>query len=710
MRTRHITGICVFFFCLIAFIPAYSLESADSKIKRNEDLNVLLITLDTTRPDRLGCYGYEKAGTPNLDALAAGGVRFVDAYSPVPLTLPSHCSLFTGTYPLYHRVRNNGFYYLREENVTMAEVLKQNGFRTAAFVSSFTVDSRFGLNQGFDAYDDTFYQDEILKSFRSERRAEDVFRSFSDWIDGNAHNKFFCWIHFYDPHLPYNPPSPFREEHSGRPYDGEIAYMDHYVGELVAKLKERRVLEQTLIVVVGDHGEALGEKREIDHGLFIYNNTLRVPFILYCPKHLPAGIAVGARVNLIDVMPTVLDIIKISSGKDVQGQSCLRAIRENKVEIPPYYIETYFPLENFGWSPLTGLIDEEWKLIKAPKPELYNLKSDPEETQNLFQKEAKISRRMLKSLEQFSKDYAIDRSGQIKRLTEEEERRLRSLGYFGAERSGERSAKSLPDPKDKIEDYILYFRGNLHETRGEFQKAAGFYKDVLHRNPDVANNYVHLGFLYAKMGRLDDAIEVLEQGRGRLPESYVILSKLIGFYASAEKYDDALAACRIMLDIDSRHLDALFLSGSVHAKLRNWEKALGFYEKAIAIEPENKTLRQRYAYTLAALGRHEDALERYRKLMIEYPRDAGVRKEVSEVYKALGNLDQALDSLKAAMDLEPSPDMIYSYAYMLEERGELEKAIVWLKKYLDTSPEKGSSQWKRAQAAILHWEKRLKKE
>jgi len=694
----------------IFFSFELNLHSDNLKIKRSVDLNILLITLDTTRADRLGCYGYGRGETPNMDSLAAGGIAFANAYSPVPLTLPSHCSIFTGTLPLYHHVRNNGFYYLGQENVTLAEILRRNGFQTAAFVSSFTVDSRFGLDQGFEYYDDTFHQEEILKSFRSERQAEEVFRSFSNWMNDHSGDKFFTWVHFYDPHLPYSPPSPFKEAFSGRPYDGEIAYMDHYIGESVKKLKEKNILEKTLIVVVGDHGEALGERREVDHGLFIYDNTLKVPFILHCPKHLPAGVVVEARINLIDVMPTVLDMLKISAEKDVQGRSCLDAIRGKKEKSPPSYIETYFPLENFGWSPLTGLIEGDWKFIQAPNPELYNLRSDPGESQNVFQKEAKISRRLVKLLEQFKKDYSTDKAGQRKRLTEEEERRLRSLGYFGAEAAGESSGKPLPDPKDKIEDYVLYFQGNLHETRGEFQKASEMYKEVLRRNPGVANNYVHLGFLYGKMGRLNDAIQVLEQGRERLPESYVILSKLIAFYTSSGMYDKALSTSRVMLDIDSRHFDALFLSGSVHAKLGNWDQALDFYERAMAIEPENKTLRQRYAYTLAAMGRHDEALEKYAVLMIEYPEDAKILKELSEVYKAMGNLDLAIDSLKAAIDLEPSPEMYYDYAFLLEESGQLEEAIQWLRKYLDTSSDKSSPRWKKAQSTIIQWEKRLKKE
>ncbi|HEB36938.1 MAG TPA: hypothetical protein ENI18_14040, partial [Candidatus Aminicenantes bacterium] len=203
---------------LISVCVFFNFLKAANKVRKDGNLNVLLVTLDTTRADRIGCYGYEKAKTPNLDLLASKGVRFANAYCQVPLTLPSHCSILTGTYPIYHRVHNNGFYFLNSDYLTLAEILKDKGFKTAAFVSSFTVDSRFGLNQGFDVYDDKFHAELALKNFRSERKAEKVFAVFSDWLDGNYDQKFFCWLHFFDPHSPYDPPSPFKDQFSDSPY------------------------------------------------------------------------------------------------------------------------------------------------------------------------------------------------------------------------------------------------------------------------------------------------------------------------------------------------------------------------------------------------------------------------------------------------------------------------------------------------------------
>ena len=668
---------------------------------------MLLITLDTTRADRLGCYGYEKAKTPNLDGLAAGGVRLMHAYSPVPLTLPAHCSLFTGTCPPHHRVRNNGVYYLNEGNVTLAEVLKKEGFRTAAFVGSFTVDSRFGLAQGFDVYDDTFQTEEILKNFRSERRAEDVFLPFSEWLDANWGQQFFCWIHFYDPHLPYDPPSPFKEQSAGRPYDGEIAYMDSFVGKVMDKLSEKKIHDNTLVVIAGDHGEALGERREVDHGLFLYDNTLRIPLIFWAAGHLPSGFAVHSRAGLIDIMPTVLDILKIPMPSDVQGRSLIDALRSKKQKDVPIYVETYYPQENYGWSHLLGLIEGDWKLIKAPKPELYNLVKDPHEDRNVIQDEAKITGRMLSELKDLVKKLSSGRKEGSRKLTEEEERRLRSLGYAGAETAGGEPGKPLPDPKDKIEDYVLYFRGNLHETRGEYRQAAEIYKEVLRRNPDVPNNYVNLGFLYAKMGSLEEAIRVLEQGRENLPESFIVLSRLLSFYSSASRYDEALKTAKIILDLDVRNLDALFLSGSIQAKLRNWKETLRFYEKALEVEPENMTLRMRHAYCLAASGRIDESLKEYALLIEDFPEEASVYKELSDVYKAQGNRGKAVESMKKAVEFEPSPELFYKYAFLLEENGDLEGAVLWLGEYLDALPDKNTSAWREAEALLMSWKKRL---
>ncbi len=425
-----------------------ALPAVQGRGKTEAGINVLLVTMDTTRADRLGCYGYAKALTPRLDALASAGVRFDRAYAQAPLTLPSHCSLMTGTVPAYHRVHNNGFYYLDPRRTTLAEILKKDGYATAAFVSSFTVDSRFGLDQGFDVYDDDFQEGEILKSFRSERTADKVYESFARWLDENAGRKFFCWLHFFDPHLPYQPPSDFRHPRSDSPYDAEIAYMDEFIGKSIDALRRNGVLGRTLIVLCGDHGEGLGERKEIDHGLFLYDNTVRVPLIMYWENRLPQGRVVSSRVRLIDLVPTILTLAGLAPPKESQGKNLVPLMKGKKGIDLPVYLESYYPgkitdgRKSPAWWTAIGNISNPLK------PELFNLALDPRGKAERPSPGARIARDMRKKLQESAEKLSSEKDGGKRRLSPEEEERLRSLGYLGRPSDG-RSKSALPDPRIK---------------------------------------------------------------------------------------------------------------------------------------------------------------------------------------------------------------------------------------------------------------------
>ncbi len=697
-------------FIIIIAVAFYAIFSRPQrKITRNSELNVLLVTLDTTRADRIGCYGYERVKTANLDLLASNGVRFANAYCQVPLTLPSHCSLLTGTYPIFHRVHNNGSYYLDSDFVTLAEILKDNGFKTAAFVSSFTVDSRFGLDQGFDFYDDNFLEGRVLKNFMSERKAEKVFTSFSSWLDENYGQKFFCWVHFFDPHIPYDPPSPFKEEYSNRPYDGEIAYMDHYIGKTIDKLREKNIIGDTLVILVGDHGEALGEKNEVDHGLYIYNVTMRVPFIFYLPNYLPQELVVDSKVRLIDVMPTVLDMLKIKSVEEVQGVSLLPYMTGRKKDDLPSYIESYLPREYYGWSELTGLINGDWKYIKAPKPELYNLRTDPQEEKNVYNKEKKIAASMIEELNTLLEKYSSGKEAGKRKLTREEEARLRSLGYMAGEFSGGTSIKDLPDPKDKINEYSMFAHARRYEYEKDYERAERNYKELLRLNPDIPWNYVHLALLYEKMERLDEAIQIMEQGRKGIPDSIVILSRLSLFYMKKIKPEEAFETSQVILRIDPKYFDALYISGITLVNMGKWMEALDYFKKTLEIEPENKSLRMQYAYCLTALDRGRDALKVYLHLKEEYPDDPTVYRELGILYDSMGDSEKALENLRKAVDLNPSPNTYFNFAVVLEKSGDLKEAIHYLRLYLETTREGNTSRKEQARKALTQWEARLRR-
>jgi arylsulfatase A-like enzyme/Tfp pilus assembly protein PilF len=693
----------------LAIFSFLSCKKTRFRTTASKNLNVVLFTLDTTRADRIGAYGYSKARTPNLDILAEKGVKFKNAYCQAPLTLPSHCSILTGTYPIHHHVHSNGFSYLDEAHITLAEVLKSEGFQTAAFVSSFTVDSRFGIGQGFTVYDDRASTDEeIFKGFRSQRRAAEVYASFSRWIETKSADRFFCWIHFFDPHMPYSPPSPFREDFADNLYDGEIAYMDFYIGETIDTLRAKNLLANTLVVLAGDHGEAFGENGEKEHGLFLYESTMKVPLIFYAEDIFPAGKVVDADVRLIDIVPSILDVLESDIPDSVQGESLIPYIAGDKDTDLPSYIETTYPTDFFGWSSLVGLIDGGWKYIRAPKPELYDLSEDSAEAQNLFEIKKDMARSMDEKLERVIEENLLEIDTASRELSQEELERLRSLGYIKAGGSENRSSHALPDPKDKREEYDLILRAKNKEYENDLEGAVEIYRQVIEKSPDAPWNYVNLAVCYAKMQSMDDCVQALEQGLERLPESIVLLSRLGLFNMQAHSYDKAIVAAEAALRVDSRCLEALLTLGWSWIMKGEWKKSSAFFERALDIEPENKSARMKYAYALAAQGKTQEALKIYDRLKREYPEDPDLFKDLGIVHNTLGNLNLALENYKRAAELKPYYENHLNYATALYRKGNIEEAIHYLKLYLRDTPEGETPRKVKAREALANWEKRKK--
>lgn len=393
--------------------------------------NVLLVTLDTVRADRLGCYGHESAETHTLDSLVARGVRFDDAVTSVPITLPSHATILTGLSPLGHGVRDNGRYRLAEEHVTLAEVLSSHGYDTAAFVACFVVDARFGLDQGFDIYDFEVSADGYhpkMPDF-NERSATDVTDAAARWLDERARSganaPFFAWVHYFDPHQPYQSPLQRLQRFAARPYDAEIAYVDAEFGRLLDKLDDLGVRDRTVIVVAGDHGEALGEHGEPTHGMLIYEATMRVPLIVSCTSLFDGAYHVEDRVvGLTDIRPTVEDLLGVTGSGPVDGESLLRPGADDGRAI---YVETEMPLSLAGWSPLRGLRTHSHKYVLAPQRELYDLREDPAESHNIYAAGDPVAGSLESRLSELLN--RIDRgAGSDRALTDEEIERLGSLG------------------------------------------------------------------------------------------------------------------------------------------------------------------------------------------------------------------------------------------------------------------------------------------
>ncbi len=667
--------------------------------------NVLLITLDTTRADHLGCYGRAAARTPALDALAAAGVRFSRAYAPAPLTLPSHASIMTGLYPLAHGARNNG-HDLAAGTRSLAEIFKARGFATAAFVSAFSVDSRFGLGRGFDVYDDTFDAQAALKGLNAQRRAADTFALFSRWLDRAAAGPFFCWVHFYDPHLPYDPPSPYKEEFAGRLYDGEIAYMDHYVGAVVEALKAKGVFETTLIVAAGDHGEGLGDKIELGHGIFLYEETLRVPLIFRGPGMGPRPAVADGAVRLIDVAPTVLDLLGWSAeAAGMQGRSLVDRFGGERREDLDAVVETLFPRENFGWSELVGLVAGPWKFIQAPKPELYELGRDPAESKNLYAGEpdraAELKARLEGELVRLAA--AAPSDGTPAKPRPQDLDRLRSLGYvnFAPAKPG----AAAPDPKDQVGVLDLVQRAQALEYEGNFAAAEPVHEEIVRAIPDSPESYINLALVQARLRGLDAAARTLERGLARLPDSETLLARLGFTYAAAGQAEEALKTMDRVLALNPSQLDALTVKAGVLDASGRKDEARALYERALALEPESRFLRLNYAASLGSAGRLREALDIYAKLADDFPDDPLARQMAGITSLYLGETGPAIRDLERAVALKPSPPAYLHLAWAYEKEGRAAEAVQALRRYLADPRGESPANVEKARAALERLQK-----
>src|SRR5512135_204015 len=455
-RTLLIAGAVI---AVAAAVAAYLLFLAGppsfSRLRSGRDFNVIVITLDTTRADRLPCYGRQDLSTPTIDTFAARGVRFENCYSQTPLTLPSHTTLFTGTLPLYHGIRDNGGFFVPEKLKTMAELFKDKGYETGAFIAAFVLDSKWGLNQGFDAYYDRFDMTKFKRISLGtvQRPANEILDQALPWLEAKKDKKFFAWLHLYDPHSPYEPPPPYDKLYASHPYLGEIAFADSQLARLWSWLESNGLLDKTFIVFAGDHGESLGEHEEQSHGFFVYQGAIHVPLIVVTPFPRLQGVVSPEVTGLVDVLPTVCDMDGLPVPAEVQGRSLLPAFfGRRRPETPPAYSETYYPRFHYGWSDLKSVQDGRYKLILAPVPELYDIAADPREENNLVYLRKAVYDRMKAEAEDFiarasRNAYEADYS----KIDEETREKLAALGYVGSfTDSTQLKGKVLGNPKEKI--------------------------------------------------------------------------------------------------------------------------------------------------------------------------------------------------------------------------------------------------------------------
>ncbi|MGH9460809.1 MAG: sulfatase-like hydrolase/transferase, partial [Vicinamibacteria bacterium] len=623
--------------------------------------------------------------TPNIDRLAGEGVLFENANTVVPLTLPAHSSILTGTFPMYHGVRDNGGYYLDAEQTTLAETLKENGYATGAFVAAFVLDSRWGLNQGFDRYFDDFdlakYETVSLDSV--QRRGDEVLAEALDWMDSVRQGPFFSWIHFYDAHTPYEPPEPYLSRYDGPPfgrYDGEVAYVDSLMGELMSWLEQKGIADSTAVVLLGDHGESLGEHREAAHGFFIYDATTHVPFILKVPSGDFGGRRVAAQVRVVDVMPTLLELLGVAIPVPVQGESLMRLITGEVNDLGLMaYSESLYPRNHYGWSELKSLRDGTLHYIAAPRPELFELADDPKQQNNLAPQRARTVSELQEALDAMAERYSasdIDEQAPVT-LDAETQAQLAALGYLGGPSKIKIDPdKPLADPKDKIDLFNLIKRAGADSSEGRVDEALTKIQKVLGDDPDILEAYSILGNLYVKKEEREKALEAYQDALAREPEFKPALFGLASVYEEMGRLDDAAAGFRRLTEIDPRDNGAFFRLAGVHAQKKEFEEALGFLRQARDLGSDRPPLHNLMAECYIGLEQFEEA-EREVGVALEMNPDLpSAHYNLALIREAQGDIPGAIAAYER--DLEVAPRNFrahFNVAKLYGQAGESEKMV-----------------------------------
>jgi choline-sulfatase len=625
--------------------------------------NVLLITLDTTRADHLGAYGYGDVETPNIDALARRGVLFAQAMSPAPLTLPAHSSIMTGTYPTYHGVRVNGNTALGPAQTTIAETLSKRGYATGAWVAAFVLDGRWGLNQGFDLYDDRFDLGKYkhLDLGTVQRPANEVVDAALPWLEAHKQGPFFAWVHLYDPHTPYEPPEPFRSKYERRGlrglYDGEIAFTDQQVGRVLSWLKASGLESRTVVVVMGDHGEALGSHGEASHGYFVYDYALHVPFLLATPFDALRGIRVDAQVSSVDVLPTLFELLGIDVPARVHGRSLLPVMLDPARDSGAYaYGESMTPNLQFGWSSLHALRSNRYKLIKAPSPELYDLAADPGEATNVIARYPAVvedlTRRLDRLMVETGKEAPEPEAADLDKETLE---RLAALGYVGGPVASRSSGMSQPlaDPKDKLQVFTEVQKAGELILEEKYGEAAQALESALREEPKMPQALLMLGGAYSELGRNKEAREQFDRVLKDDPQSVQALVGTANVLMREGRTDDVITLCKRTLSLDDRNTQAHALLGEVYAGRNQPVQALPHFEKAVEVQPKLTQNRLNLAGALIEVAQYDKAESLLRQIVAEYPRFPLAQFHLGLLYEERGQLREARAAYEAELSAYP---------------------------------------------------------
>ncbi len=667
--------------------------------------------------------------TPTLDAFAAGGVRFEQCYAQTPLTLPSHTTLFTGTLPLFHGIRDNGGFFVPEKLKTMAELFKDKGYETGAFIAAYVLDSKWGLNQGFDTYFDKF----DLSKFKRislgtvQRPANEILDEALPWLESKKDKPFFAWLHLYDPHSPYEPPPPYDKLYAAHPYLGEIAFADSQIQRLWQFLDSNGLLQRTFIVFAGDHGESLGEHEEQSHGFFVYQAAIHVPLIVVTPFPEVQGVVSPEVATLSDVLPTVCDMAGLPVPSEVQGQSLLPAFfGRRRKDAPLAYSETYYPRFHYGWSDLKSVQDGRYKLILAPVPELYDIVADPDEAKNLVYLEKKVYERLSGKAEAFiarasRNAYEMDYST----VDEETREKLSALGYIGSFTDPAKlKGKTLANPREKIGIFNQLSQAREMGMNGKPDEAIRIIQGIIASDPDITDAYFSVGNILFQERKFEEAIGYFTQVLGRKPDDSFAAINVALSYEGMEKYEEAE---KFLLDYMAKGFtdsQFYFMLGNMNFLQKKYDRAIPYFEKclssnaesagsynmlaaiyivkddldraeqnlsqALRISPRLSTVHYNRAQVAEKRGRRAEAEAEYLKELEISPRHFKSMYNLSRLYREAGDPDKEREFLDKCLETDPRFPLTYFYLarIYLNRNERYEEAIDLAKKGIELKPEK----------------------
>ena len=661
------------------------------------DQNVLLITIDTLRADAVGCYG-GRAPTPNIDALAAQGMRFDSAHSHAVVTLPSHASILTGLYPTQHGIHDNYGFRLAPSVPTLASRLKAQGFATGAFVGAFPVDSRFGLTTGFDTYDDRYPGTSGGREFvLPERRAAEVVAVANRWLS-RRQGKWLAWVHLFDPHAPYRPPAPFDREYAGAPYFGEVAYTDSVLASLLGAAAAASGGRPTLVIITGDHGEGLGDHGEQTHGVFAYESTLRIPLIV---AQLPAGnltwnappapaagagYVVPAPVSHVDIVPTALDLLKLPAATDLPGRSLMAtaAARDSGGPAPGSYFEALTASLNRGWAPLRGVVQGHEKYIDLPLPELYDLHADPREGTNLADRSAERLRVLDVLLKGFpNMSAAVARSSS----DPEASARLRALGYVSGNAAKKDRYTDADDPKRLIAvDQEIHHVIDLYQ-HGRAAEAVPICEQVVAEHPGMEVAYSYLAMLQWELGTPAAAVGTLRTALARGLDSTAIRAKLGAYLAESGRGNEAIPLLETAVAGDLPDLDALNALGIALASVNRTREAEASFRRILQVSPANAMALENLGSI--ALGRrdYEAARDFFTRSLESDPASAQSHNGLGVVEMTAGHRKAAIDHWKRSVALDATNFYaLFNVGMELVNDGQPNDARPYLERFARTAP------------------------